>query len=58
MTTLQTLAKIYEAFTEACLPDIGDELDADPIASFFGPSDFNLDDYSRVQRDFGWDDTH
>ena len=32
MTKLQTLSKIYEAFTEAWLPDIGDELDTDPIA--------------------------
>ena len=58
MTKLQTLLKIYEAFTEACLPDIGNELDADPIASFFGRANFDLDDYSRVQREFGWDDTH
>jgi hypothetical protein len=58
MTKLQTLSKIYEVFAEAWLPDVGDELDTDPIASFFGPADFDLDDYSRVQRDFGWDDTH
>ena len=55
---LQTLSRIYEAFTEACLPDIGDELDADPIASLLGGADFDLGNYSRVQREFGWDDTH
>lgn len=58
MTKLQTLSKIYETFAEAWLPDVGDEPDANPIAAICGRADFDLADYSRVQREFGWDDTH
>lgn len=58
MRKFETLTRIYETFTEAWLPGTEDELDADLMAPFFGPANFDPDDYSQVQRRFGWDDTH
>ena len=58
MSKFQSFTKIYHTFAEAWLPGIEDEPGADHLASFFGPVDVDWDEYTHVQREFGWDDTH
>ena len=58
MTKLQSFASIYRTFAEAWLSGIEDESGRDHLTAFFGPADVDGDDYTWVQREFGWDDTH
>ncbi len=58
MKKSEALAKIYEEYTEEQLRYAKDEPDAEIVERFIGARGFSADTYHRIQREFGWDDTH
>lgn len=58
MTKSEALAKINETYSETELQYAKDEPDAEFIERFLGVAATQVETYAKVQREFGWDDTH
>ena len=58
MAKLQSVEKRDEPFTWAWLPGAEGEPNPGFLAPTPGAAGTEPDDYARVQREFGWDDTH
>lgn len=58
MAKLQSVEECEETFTGAWLANAEDETNPGFIAPTPGAAGAEPDDYARVQRQFGWDDTH
>lgn len=58
MMTFQAFSEFYEIVSAAWHCARENASDADVMAPFLGPANVDTQDYARVQREFGWDDTH